>query len=681
MSNDDEEKELFGCDSDDNDHDDAESLLGGLADARKNALKRREKVIAENQMKKKDLNFDRFSGLQLSSRVLDRAVLESSMQGRELWRIGQLSSEILGRYASNKVRNWVTMGVLLKKQKVLSETGSKSFSIWTLGDLTLPKETRMDVFLYDSANRKRSDVALGTLLVLFEPRVAAKGNKGFIMNISHEEQVVVVGTARDFGQCCASIGSEAQQCFEPINKKDSRFCQKHQTEALTSICSNRMLLQSSGGATLATQRETIAKALLSVRNLSNPGPAIALTKGGSKSITSCATVLKEKMRKSREAKKALERSERSTGIVQKDGSVVMMEKTPSKKKSFKSVTDKNKAIDSIPVGAHAKRIAKIVSDNAKRGKSVLAKRGLSSCVASIRGSQVNDFALKEGNLDLLSNGMKQTGTKPSLQNILDSRDPQRGKARKDRLLASSMNSQLAKEVAFGSSGTSVNMDVLMQRKESMERQDARDRIKLMKKLHEKQLKKKEKEMKRSEVAKALKRKSVFLVPGPSLQGVKRLKVGASTPKTGRLVSKTSSLTCEAAEKILGTKSLVPEAAKLTRDEEFRGSLQRLSEAEKLAEQREKVTELEVNALFCGECETIFEKTPKKCALEAHEFTKIKVKKRFFKCKGCQNEKKFTLNKKKCVATCTICSGISWVPCSAYSDRRMSGMEKLPFSNF
>jgi len=113
---------------------------------------------------------------------------------------------------------------------------------------------------------------------------------------------------------------------------------------------------------------------------------------------------------------------------------------------------------------------------------------------------------------------------------------------------------------------------------------------------------------------------------------------------------------------------------------YAARLKNLAETEKMSEDLQSITMVNVRATTCHECHYTQEQPKQKCIDEDHEMGTTDARKRFFRCANDKcGEKTTTIAQKKCVKTCPGCRGIKWVPCSAYSDKKL-GLRKAQTLN-
>ena len=115
-----------------------------------------------------------------------------------------------------------TVAVAAERITVKTSANGKAFSVWRLFDM---QHTTMSLFLFGTSH---SDMRLhkGMVLCLLDACVDDKERKGVSLAVDDSSQVVVVGTAADFG-CCKGTRKDGAQCTMFVNKAKSEFCDYH----------------------------------------------------------------------------------------------------------------------------------------------------------------------------------------------------------------------------------------------------------------------------------------------------------------------------------------------------------------------------------------------------------------------------------------------------------------------
>lgn len=148
-------------------------------------------------------------------------------------------------YNAEQLTEYATVCVLSRRGSTkISHKTNLPFKIWTVSDL---RGSEQDMFLFgDAYNTFGSSVLEGDVIAVINPKLlfdeTDDGLHFLKMSVSSRSQVAVIGKCAHFGRC------KKMDCQKATNRSISPFCVKHAHEQLMVLSSNRMNINSSGGA-------------------------------------------------------------------------------------------------------------------------------------------------------------------------------------------------------------------------------------------------------------------------------------------------------------------------------------------------------------------------------------------------------------------------------------------------
>ncbi|CAB1451880.1 unnamed protein product [Pleuronectes platessa] len=191
----------------------------------------------------KDVAIEKYSGLRLRKPRVSSIDMDRRMGDRRLIRLSQVP-ECLAREKLED-SDWVTFGVLVNKATPQSSSSGKTFSIWKLNDLH-----NLDVFvsllLFSDVHKEHWKTEPGTVIGLLNPNQMKQkeGYDGVSLTVDHQQKVLLMGEAQDFGNCQA-MKKNGDPCSQIVNMFECQFCQYHVKAQYKKMSSKRAELQSS----------------------------------------------------------------------------------------------------------------------------------------------------------------------------------------------------------------------------------------------------------------------------------------------------------------------------------------------------------------------------------------------------------------------------------------------------
>ncbi|KZF19753.1 hypothetical protein L228DRAFT_285690 [Xylona heveae TC161] len=186
-------------------------------------------------------NFEPFSSLHLSKRILPHAFLARTLSGKKVLSIPDLLRTVKSPdYDLPDVDgDFVVVGVIASKSEPRSHksgsNGSKpdgeqrsKYMVMTLTDL----KWELEVFLFGSGFDRWWKLTPGTVLAILNPGIMPPppnkrdtGKFSLTLN-SSDDLILEIGSARDLGYC-KSVKKDGKECGQWIDKRRTEFCEFH----------------------------------------------------------------------------------------------------------------------------------------------------------------------------------------------------------------------------------------------------------------------------------------------------------------------------------------------------------------------------------------------------------------------------------------------------------------------
>ncbi|KAJ8981700.1 hypothetical protein NQ317_003421 [Molorchus minor] len=199
-----------------------------------------------------------------SSSWKKKGIFASALESRD-----KLLKKIIGHYAqgSNKDKDWVIAGVIVKKSAVKTSQKGSQFCIWTLSDLKDDIKT-VALFLFSSAYKQLWKTSVGMVVGVLNPNVLDRKDNSkdefpakeeACLSVDNAQKVMICGQAKDFGTC-KSIKKDGEKCTAIVNLSRCEFCIYHIKQEYQK-CSKRSELQANfaGKGLLALRNKVLGK--------------------------------------------------------------------------------------------------------------------------------------------------------------------------------------------------------------------------------------------------------------------------------------------------------------------------------------------------------------------------------------------------------------------------------------
>lgn len=189
--------------------------------------------------------FESFSSLHLSKRIIPHNVLTRTLAGKKTFTIPDLLRDVKAPdfRLPDIEEDVVILAVVASKsepktQKTGANAGQK-FMIMSLCDL----KWELDLYLFDTGFQKYWKLTTGTIIALLNPTIMKPmktdtGRFSLVIN-SSDDTILEIGSARDLGYC-KTVKKDGKSCDSWIDKRHTEYCEFHVNEALKKTKSGRM---------------------------------------------------------------------------------------------------------------------------------------------------------------------------------------------------------------------------------------------------------------------------------------------------------------------------------------------------------------------------------------------------------------------------------------------------------
>lgn len=195
--------------------------------------------------------FESFSSLHLSKRIIPHNVLTRTLSGKKTYTIPEFFRVVVGPQwrLPDLEEDIVLLAVIasksdpkVHKSKATNDERGK-YMVMTLTDL----KWELQLFLFNTGFDKFWKLDPGTIIAILNPNImppmhADTGRFSLTLN-SNEDTVLELGTARDLGFCKATK-KDGKICDAWIDKRHTEICEFHVNEALKKTMAGRMEVNS-----------------------------------------------------------------------------------------------------------------------------------------------------------------------------------------------------------------------------------------------------------------------------------------------------------------------------------------------------------------------------------------------------------------------------------------------------
>lgn len=165
----------------------------------------------------------RHSGLKVKNPLVSSSQMEARLGSASVVRLSQLRQRHHSVGLGSGGAAWATLVALGEASPPKETSSGKRYAIWKLTDLD---QASVSLFLFGKAyDEWRGDARPGAMLALLSPRVRADGGE-FSLSVDSPDQILLLGTAAEFGFCGAKTKS-GDPCRVPVNTSKCPFCSYH----------------------------------------------------------------------------------------------------------------------------------------------------------------------------------------------------------------------------------------------------------------------------------------------------------------------------------------------------------------------------------------------------------------------------------------------------------------------
>jgi minichromosome maintenance protein 10 len=191
--------------------------------------------------------FESFSSLHLSKRIIPHNVLTRTLAGKKTFTIPELFKVVVApNFRLPDVEEDIVLLAIIAskseprqhKAKTTNDERGK-YMVMTLVDL----KWELELFLFNSGFDKFWKLTPGTVIAILNPNIMppmkADTGRFSVTLTSSEDTVLELGTARDLG-FCKTVKKDGKTCDAWIDKRHTEYCDFHVNEALQKTIAGRM---------------------------------------------------------------------------------------------------------------------------------------------------------------------------------------------------------------------------------------------------------------------------------------------------------------------------------------------------------------------------------------------------------------------------------------------------------
>ncbi|GAB6029683.1 hypothetical protein CHUAL_005412 [Chamberlinius hualienensis] len=185
---------------------------------------------------------DAFAGIAIKNPVVSSVEMKERMTGRRLISMSLISMNMRGGDIEG---DWVTVGVIVKKNDQRKSVKGSTYSIWSMSDLK-DCNKMVSLFLFGKTNEQHWKTSVGSVIGILNPSImpnkdSYKGNDTSL-SVDNPQKLLLMGTSRDFG-ICKGRRKDGAACTMFINRSVCEFCQYHVTKEYHKSSNKRPELQ------------------------------------------------------------------------------------------------------------------------------------------------------------------------------------------------------------------------------------------------------------------------------------------------------------------------------------------------------------------------------------------------------------------------------------------------------
>lgn len=191
--------------------------------------------------------FESFSSLHLSKRIIPHTVLARTLAGKKTFTIPDILKVVVPPlYRLPDVEeDIVLLSIIASKSEpkqhkaTAANEGRGKYMVMTLTDL----KWELDLFLFSSGFDRFWKLTTGTVIAILNPNIMAPkqahGGRFSLTLNSSDDTVLEIGSARDLG-FCKSLKKDGKTCDSWVDKRHTEYCEFHVNESLKKTRAGRM---------------------------------------------------------------------------------------------------------------------------------------------------------------------------------------------------------------------------------------------------------------------------------------------------------------------------------------------------------------------------------------------------------------------------------------------------------
>ncbi|KAJ1985125.1 hypothetical protein H4R34_000202 [Dimargaris verticillata] len=185
-----------------------------------------------------DERVEPYSGLGIRDRRLTLTEMNQRMAAHRLVPLRRIGAAMV----RNRIEgDWVTIGVVWEIGAVQTAKNGGRYCTVKLTDLA---ENSLNLILFDdSLSLVTEPIAIPcrTVVAIFSPTVLKRAERHAVpgLAVNHTQQILAIGTSRDFSHCNARQASK-KPCPVPISRHHGQLCARHLELSLQQLKSSRM---------------------------------------------------------------------------------------------------------------------------------------------------------------------------------------------------------------------------------------------------------------------------------------------------------------------------------------------------------------------------------------------------------------------------------------------------------
>jgi minichromosome maintenance protein 10 len=191
--------------------------------------------------------FESFSSLHLSKRIIPHNVLTRTLAGKKTFTIPDLFKVVVAPHfrLPDVEEDIVLLAIIVSKSeprqhkaKATNDERGK-YMVMKLADL----KWELEMFLFNGSFDKFWKLTPGTVIAILNPNIMppmkADTGRFSVILTSSDDTVLELGTARDLG-FCKTVKKDGKTCDAWIDKRHTEYCDFHVNEALQKTIAGRM---------------------------------------------------------------------------------------------------------------------------------------------------------------------------------------------------------------------------------------------------------------------------------------------------------------------------------------------------------------------------------------------------------------------------------------------------------